>query len=61
MLCWTKSRILILNTTPTPTPRVFKIRKFNRRNDFRVESNPGINLIGFEFKPEFDGLDSDCK
>ena len=48
-----------LNTTPMPIPRVYRSREFNRRNDVGEESNSDIILIGFEFKPEFDGLDPD--
>jgi hypothetical protein len=42
-----------------PLPRVYKLREFNRRNDVRVKSLILKRFfVGFEFKPEFDGLDS---
>jgi hypothetical protein len=43
-----------------PLPRVYKLREFNRRNDAGVKSLILKKFfIGFEFKPEFDGLNSD--
>jgi hypothetical protein len=39
----------ILNTTPMPIPQVYN------QGNWRQESNSN----GFEFEPEFDGLDSD--
>jgi hypothetical protein len=43
-----------------PLPRVYKLGEFNRRNYVGVKSLILKKFfIGFEFKPEFDGLNSD--